>query len=109
MGLLASRFIDEVRAERVTDIGRLLRDYAAVFIGTGLPAESDLPIGGVGLEGVFHARELLRTVKSGAASGTGRRVGSSAAAMWQSRSHQSFGLRTQPGTSPSCIVEASKN
>jgi NADPH-dependent glutamate synthase beta subunit-like oxidoreductase len=75
MGLLASRFIDEVRAERVTDIGRLLRDYAAVFIGTGLPAESDLPIGGVGLEGVFHARELLRTVKSGAASGTGRRVG----------------------------------
>lgn len=75
MGLLASRFIDEVRGERITDIGPLLRDYAAVFIATGLPAESDLSIGGVGLEGVLHARELLRTVKSGSASGTGRRVG----------------------------------
>jgi len=75
MCLLASKFIDQVHIERVTDVGPLMRDYAAVFIATGLPAESDLPIDGVGLAGVFHARELLRAVKAGAASGTGRRVG----------------------------------
>ncbi len=72
---LTSVFASDVRTQRVTDVKPLLADYKAVFIATGLPAESDLRIEGMQLNGVHHARELLRKVKSGALSGTGRRVG----------------------------------
>lgn len=73
--LLTSTFASAVRTQRVTDVKLLLAEYAAVFIATGLPAESNLPIDGMQLSGVYHARELLRKVKGGSPSGTGRRVG----------------------------------
>lgn len=72
---LLSSFVEHVHAERVTDLRPLAVDYSAVFIATGLPLESDMTIEGAQLAGVFHARELLRWMKSGAASGAGNRVG----------------------------------
>jgi NADPH-dependent glutamate synthase beta subunit-like oxidoreductase len=74
-GFLVSRFVAHVWSHRVSDISLLLGDYAAVFVATGLPGEMMLPVEGMALEGVFHARALLRAVKSGETSGVGRRVG----------------------------------
>lgn len=72
---LASSFVANARNERVTDVKPLLASYAAVFVATGLSSESELNIEGIGLVGVYHARDLLRTMKSGAMSGAGSRVG----------------------------------
>ena len=72
---LTSSFVANVRNERVTDVKLLVGDYDAVFVGTGLPSESDLNVEGIGLVGVYHARDLLRKMKSGATSGAGNRVG----------------------------------
>ncbi|MCX6098135.1 MAG: FAD-dependent oxidoreductase [Caldiserica bacterium] len=72
---LISTFVTHLHMERVTDVKRLVTEYDAVFIATGLPSESDLRIEGVQLAGVYHARELLRKMKSGATSGAGDRVG----------------------------------
>lgn len=75
MRFLASSFVANARNERVTDVKPLLASYAAVFVATGLSSESELNIEGIGLVGVYHARDLLRTMKSGAMSGAGSRVG----------------------------------
>jgi NADPH-dependent glutamate synthase beta subunit-like oxidoreductase len=72
---LTSAFIANVRPERVTDVKPLVAEYEAVFVATGLPSETDMNIEGTQLAGVHHARELLRTMKSGASSGAGSRVG----------------------------------
>ncbi len=72
---LASSFVANARNECVTDVKPLLASYAAVFVATGLSSESELNIEGIGLVGVYHARDLLRTMKSGAMSGAGSRVG----------------------------------
>jgi NADPH-dependent glutamate synthase beta subunit-like oxidoreductase len=72
---LTSTFAAKVSTQHVADVIALAADYDAVFVATGLASESDLDIDGMGLEGVCHARELLRLMKSGVASGTGRRVG----------------------------------
>jgi len=73
--LLISNFVTHVYTEHVADVLRLAERYDAVFIATGLPAEAELHIEGVHLAGVHHARELLRKMKSGMASGAGSRVG----------------------------------
>ncbi|MCX6086284.1 MAG: FAD-dependent oxidoreductase [Caldiserica bacterium] len=72
---LTSAFVANVRPERVTDVKPLVAEYAAVFVATGLPSETDMSIEGTQLAGVHHARELLRAMKSGAISGAGNRVG----------------------------------
>ncbi|HWQ21514.1 MAG TPA: FAD-dependent oxidoreductase [Clostridia bacterium] len=72
---LTSSFVASVRCERVIDVKHLIGDYDAVFVATGLASESDLNIDGVELEGVYHARDLLRTMKSGSVSGAGKRAG----------------------------------
>jgi NADPH-dependent glutamate synthase beta subunit-like oxidoreductase len=72
---LTSTFAAQVSTQHVTDVKTLAAGYDAVFIATGLASESDLDIEGTQLAGVCHARELLRLMKSGVASGTGRRVG----------------------------------
>lgn len=72
---LTSAFVANVRPERVTDVKPLVAEYEAVFVATGLPSETDMSIEGTQLAGVHHARELLRTMKSGAISGAGNRVG----------------------------------
>lgn len=73
--LLTSTFASRVSTQHVTDTKTLAASYDAVFVATGLASESGLNVEGMGLEGVYHARELLRLMKSGVASGTGRRVG----------------------------------
>jgi len=72
---LTSTFAAKVSTQHVADVMALAAGYDAVFVAAGLASESDLNIDGAGLEGVYHARELLRLMKSGVASGTGRRVG----------------------------------
>jgi dihydropyrimidine dehydrogenase (NAD+) subunit PreT len=72
---LTSTFAAQVSTQHVTDVKALAAGYDAVFVATGLASESDLDIEGVEIEGVYHARELLRLMKSGVVSGTGRRVG----------------------------------
>ncbi|MEN6387334.1 MAG: FAD-dependent oxidoreductase [Candidatus Cryosericum sp.] len=72
---LMSRFVSHVHVQHVTDVTRLKSEYDAVFIATGLPAESELKIEGVQLAGVHRARELLRKMRSGTDSGVGDRVG----------------------------------
>lgn len=72
---LSSTFAAKVSAEHVTDVKALASGYDAVFIATGLASESELDLEGNKIEGVYHARELLRLMKSGVSSGTGRRVG----------------------------------
>lgn len=75
VSLLTSTFVAHLRAERVTDVKPLVATYDAVFVATGLPAESDMNVEGTQLAGVYHARELLRRMKSGTISGAGNRVG----------------------------------
>lgn len=75
VGFLTSSFVASVRIERVTDVKPLVASYAAVFVATGLSSESDLNVEGMQLPGVHHSRDLLRTMKSGAMSGAGNRVG----------------------------------
>lgn len=72
---LTSLFASHVYPERVTDIVALRGRYDAVFVATGLALEAELKINGIELAGVWHARDLLRKMKSGSPSGTGRRVG----------------------------------
>lgn len=73
--LLISNFVSHVRTEHVRDVMPLAAQYDAVFIATGLPAEAELQIEGISVAGVYHARELLRKMKSGTVSGAGSRVG----------------------------------
>ncbi len=72
---LTSTYATRVSTQHVTDVTALASGYDAVFIATGLASESDLDIEGTALDGVCRARGLLHLMKSGAASGTGRRVG----------------------------------
>ena len=72
---LTSTFASSVSTQHVSDTKALAVRYDAVFVATGLASESGLNVEGMNLEGVYHARELLRLMKSGVASGTGRRVG----------------------------------
>lgn len=72
---LLSRFVSKLHGERVTDVMSLRKEFDAVFIATGLTLETGLEMEGLQLSGVFQARELLRRLKSGTASGAGHRVG----------------------------------
>jgi NADPH-dependent glutamate synthase beta subunit-like oxidoreductase len=72
---VTSSFVANVRSERVTDVKPLVADYDAVFVAMGLSSESDLNVEGIGLAGVYHARDLLRKMKSGTISGAGNRAG----------------------------------
>ncbi len=74
-GFLISMCAAQVHMERVTDVSALTGGYDAVFIANGLASESEIDMEGIHLAGVYHARELLRLMRSGMASGTGRRVG----------------------------------
>jgi glutamate synthase (NADPH/NADH) small chain len=74
-GFLISMCAAQVHTERVTDVSALTESYDAVFIANGLASESEIGTEGIHLVGVYHARELLRLMRSGMASGTGRRVG----------------------------------
>ncbi|MCX6084907.1 MAG: FAD-dependent oxidoreductase [Caldiserica bacterium] len=72
---LTSSFVANVHGERMTDVKHLTADYDAVFVATGLPSEGEMNVEGTQLVGVYHARELLRKMKSGTSSGAGNRVG----------------------------------
>ncbi len=72
---LKDYFITDIKDGKVKTLGNLKDEYKAVFIATGLIDELELDIPGKELDGVYHAREILRKVKAGNKSGLGKRIG----------------------------------
>lgn len=75
LGFIKNEFVGDIVKKDVKNIEKLVNEYKAVFIGIGLGEEIRLNIQGEDLEGVFYAREILRSIKNGKKSNAGKRVG----------------------------------